>query len=258
MQKAPMLIAAFILGGFAVVGVGVVAVTHAMTDTRIAENQRQAMLTKLKAIVPAERVKNDPLADRIQVSDEALLGMPVTDVYRVRDGEQPVALVLRPVVPDGYAGPIKLLVSVLADGSLGGVRVTEHHETPGLGDKIDEKKNPWIIEQFNGKSLRNPKPERWKVKRDGGEFDQFTGATITPRSVVNAVKNTLLFVKNRVMTFISYRPSVANRRLNRPIRSTAPRPRPRPRLRSAPPRQQRRQLLVCQITPTRRGNPDAR
>jgi len=192
-----MLIAAFILGGFAVVGVGVVAVTHAMTDTRIAENQRQAMLTKLKAIVPAERVKNDPLADRIQVSDEALLGMPVTDVYRVRDGEQPVALVLRPVVPDGYAGPIKLLVSVLADGSLGGVRVTEHHETPGLGDKIDEKKNPWIIEQFNGKSLRNPKPERWKVKRDGGEFDQFTGATITPRSVVNAVKNTLLFVQKQ-------------------------------------------------------------
>lgn len=197
MKKAPILIAAFILGGFAVTGVGVVVVTHAMTDTRIAENQRQAMLAKLSTIVPAGRMKNDPLADRIQVSDQSLLGEATTDVYRVRDGTQPVALVLRPVVPDGYAGPIKLLVSVLADGRLGGVRVIEHHETPGLGDKIDEKKNDWIIEQFNGKSLTNPSLAGWQVKRDGGEFDQFTGATITPRSVVKAVKNTLLFVQQQ-------------------------------------------------------------
>jgi electron transport complex protein RnfE len=84
-------------------------------------------------------------------------------------------------------------VSVLADGRLGGVRVIEHHETPGLGDKIDEKKDDWIIEQFNGKSLSDPLPENWQVKRDGGDFDQFTGATITPRSVVKAVKNTLLY-----------------------------------------------------------------
>ena len=197
MKKSPILTAAFILCSFAVGGVGIVAVTHAVTDTRIAENQRDAMLKKLKAIVPAERVKNDPLTDRIQVSDQNLLGAPVTDVYRVRDGDDPVALVLRPIVPDGYAGPIKLLVSVLADGRLGGVRVIEHHETPGLGDKIDEKKDDWIIAQFNGKSLGDPKPEKWHVKRDGGDFDQFTGATITPRSVVKAVKNTLLFVKQQ-------------------------------------------------------------
>jgi electron transport complex protein RnfG len=197
MKKSPILIAAFILGSFAVAGVGVVAVTHAMTDTRIAENQRQAMLSKLKAIVPADRVKNDPLADVIQVQDQALLGAPVTDVYRVRDGDAPVALVLRPIVPDGYAGPIKLLVSVLADGRLGGVRVIDHHETPGLGDKIDENKDDWIVAQFNGKSLGDPVPEKWQVKRDGGDFDQFTGATITPRSVVKAVKNTLLFVEQQ-------------------------------------------------------------
>lgn len=200
MKKAPILVAAFILGSFAVAGVGIVTVTHAMTDTRIAENQRDAMLAKLKAIVPAERVKNDPLTDRIQVSDEAMLGSPLTEVYRVRDDEQPVALVLRPVVPDGYAGPIRLLVSVLADGRLGGVRVIEHHETPGLGDKIDEKKNDWIIEQFNGKSLSDPSPEHWLVKRDGGDFDQFTGATITPRSIVKAVKNTLMYVQEQGQT----------------------------------------------------------
>ncbi|WP_296897351.1 electron transport complex subunit RsxG [Thiohalocapsa sp.] len=195
MNKAPILIAAAILGSFAVGGVGLVAMTHELTAERIAENQRQAMLAKLKAIVPAERIANDPLADSIQVSAPDLLGAEQTEVYRVRDTDEPVAVILQPVVPDGYAGPIRLLVSVLRDGSLGGVRVLEHHETPGLGDKIDEKKDDWIIEQFNGRSLGNPPLEDWQVKRDGGEFDQFTGATITPRSIVNAVKNTLLFVE---------------------------------------------------------------
>lgn len=195
MKKTPILIAAFILGSFAVGGVGLVAVTHELTDTKIAENQRQAMLAKLKAIVPAGRMSNDPLADRIEVSDPDLLGGPVTEIYRVRDGEEPVALILEPVVPDGYAGPIRLLVSVLRDGTLGGVRVIEHHETPGLGDKIEARKDDWIVEQFEGRSLGAPPLEDWTVKRDGGVFDQFTGATITPRSVVNAVKGALLFVQ---------------------------------------------------------------
>jgi electron transport complex protein RnfG len=207
MKKAPILIAGFILGSFAIAGVSLVSVTHAMTDTRIAENQREAMLAKLKAIVPADRVKNDPLADRIEVSDHALLGASSTEVYRVRDGEQPVAVILQPVVPDGYAGPIRLLVSVLTDGRLGGVRVLEHHETPGLGDKIDERKDDWIIEQFTDKSLRNPPQDEWLVKRDGGEFDQFTGATITPRSIVKAVKNTLVFVQQQGASL--YEPTAA-------------------------------------------------
>jgi electron transport complex protein RnfG len=195
MKKAPILIAAFILGSFAVGGVGLVAVTHDLTDAKIAENQRQAMLSMLRAIVPEERMANDPLQDKIVVSDPDLLGAPETEVYRVRDGEEPVALVLKPIVPDGYAGPIKLLVSVLHDGSLGGVRVIEHHETPGLGDKIEERKDDWIVEQFNGRSLGEPPIDDWTVKRDGGAFDQFTGATITPRSVVKAVKGTLMFVE---------------------------------------------------------------
>ncbi|NCC28094.1 MAG: RnfABCDGE type electron transport complex subunit G, partial [Gammaproteobacteria bacterium] len=103
---------------------------------------------------------------------------------------------LDPVVPDGYAGPIQLLVSVLRDGSVGGVRVLFHHETPGLGDKIEERKSDWVL-SFDGKSLSNPTPERWAVKRDGGEFDQFTGATITPRAIVHAVKNTLIYVQQQ-------------------------------------------------------------
>jgi electron transport complex protein RnfG len=196
MNKSPILVAGLILGSFAVVGVGVVAMTYDLTAERIEANQREAMLSKLRAIVPAGRVANDPLADRVEVSDPELLGGAQTEVFRVRDqADEPVAVVLQPVVPDGYAGPIRLLVSVLHDGSLGGVRVLEHHETPGLGDKIDEKKTDWVIEQFNGKSLGHPPLEQWQVKRDGGTFDQFTGATITPRSVVKAVKNTLLYVQ---------------------------------------------------------------
>lgn len=192
--KNPILIAGFILGAFAVAGVGLVTVTHAMTDRQISDNQRNAMLNKLEAIVPEGRLKNDPLADRIQVSAPQLLGDETTEVFRVRDGEEPVALILQPVVPDGYAGPIRLLVSVLPDGSLGGVRVLSHHETPGLGDKIEERKSDWIIRAFTGKSIGNPPAEHWHVKRDGGVFDQFTGATITPRSIVEAVYNTLTYV----------------------------------------------------------------
>lgn len=203
MSSKPVLIAAFILGTFAVGGVGLVAVTHDLTSARIASNQREAMLNKLRDILPVDAatgaplMDNDPLLDRIQVNDPDRLGAPETQIYRVRHGNQPIAVVLNPVVPDGYAGPIQLLVSVKRDGSLGGVRVLEHHETPGLGDKIDERKGDWIKEQFDNKSLGNPLPDQWLVKRDGGQFDQFTGATITPRSIVKAVKKTLEFVREQ-------------------------------------------------------------
>ncbi len=123
-----------------------------------------------------------------------MLGAATTDIYRVRHGGEPVAVILNPTVPDGYAGPIRLLVAVKTDGTLGGVRVLDHHETPGLGDRIEERKSDWIKVQFDGKGLGQPPENRWQVKRDGGDFDQFTGATITPRSIVKTVKNTLKYV----------------------------------------------------------------
>jgi electron transport complex protein RnfG len=196
MSKLPILIAAFILGAFAVGGVGLVAITHELTDERIAANEREAMLRKVAAIIPTERMDNDPLQDLIEVSDPDLLGSETTRVYRVRGKGEPVAVVLNPIVPDGYAGPMKMLVSVLADGTLGGVRVLSHRETPGLGDKIEIAKSDWVLD-FGGKSLGNPPEEKWKVKRDGGAFDQFTGATITPRAIVGTVKKTLLFVRKQ-------------------------------------------------------------
>ena len=107
----------------------------------------------------------------------------------------PEALILATVATDGYAGPVELLVSVLPDGRVGAVRVLSHHETPGMGDKIEEAKSDWI-DGFSGTSLADPDLEHWAVRRDGGRFDQFTGATITPRALVRAVRNTLLFVRS--------------------------------------------------------------
>jgi electron transport complex protein RnfG len=194
MKTVPILIAGLVLGAFAVVGVALVAVTHAATAERIASNDRMTMLKKLEAIVPAGSIGNDPIADRIEVQSQDLLGAASTNVYRVRKDGEPVAVVLNPIVPDGYAGPIKLLVAVMKDGTLGGVRVVSHHETPGLGDKIEEQRSDWVL-GFTGKSLSNPTEDKWKVKRDGGVYDQFTGATISPRSIVKAVANTLRFVQ---------------------------------------------------------------
>ena len=102
------------------------------------------------------------------------------------------AAVLTAVAPEGYGGGIRLLVAINYDGTLAGVRVLSHHETPGLGDKIEAERSDWIL-QFEGLSLENPAPRNWRVKKDGGRFDQFTGATITPRAVVAAVYDALVY-----------------------------------------------------------------
>ena len=196
MNRAPIFLAALVLGSFGVAGVALVAVTHELMDPRISENVRAAMLQKLEAIVPEGKGDNDPLVDFIEVNAPDQLGSPATRVYRVRQGDSPVAVILTPVVPDGYAGPIELLVSVLHDGTLGGVRVLSHKETPGLGDQIEEAKSDWVY-SFTGTSLGSPPEDQWGVKRDGGHFDQFTGATITPQAIVAAVKRTLEYVRSQ-------------------------------------------------------------
>ena len=188
-------VAALILTGFAVVGTGLVAVTYTSTKDIIAEAQRQALEAKLNQLVPADRYDNRITEDAIEVAAPEWLGtdQPVT-VYRARKDGQPVALFAAPYAPDGYSGPIQLLIGVYADGTLAGVRVLAHKETPGLGDGIEERRSPWIL-AFAGKSLGNPEPARWKVKKDGGAFDQFTGATITPRAVIKATRKFLEYVQ---------------------------------------------------------------
>jgi electron transport complex protein RnfG len=194
-RRVQVFIAAGILALFAVAGTSLVVFTQLATKDRIAANERETLLRTLSALVPPESVDNDMVLDTLVVSDPELLGDTTTTVYRGRKLGAPVAAVLTTKVPNGYSGPIKLLVAVRYDGSLGGVRVISHKETPGLGDKVEESRTDWIY-SFTGKSLGNPPIEKWKVKRDGGVFDQFTGATITPRSIVNAVRKTLIYVKD--------------------------------------------------------------
>ncbi|MGD2119380.1 MAG: electron transport complex subunit RsxG [Chromatiales bacterium] len=190
--RLPVIIAALLLGMFAVIGSALVSFTYLSTADIIAENERQAILKKLYKLVPAESINNDIVSDTVRVSAPELLGAPETTVYLGRKDGEPVAAVFNTISPDGYSGPIVMLVAVMVDGSLGGVRIVSHRETPGLGDKVEEQKSDWVL-QFDDKSLSNPARDKWKVKRDGGYFDQFTGATITPRTIVKAVKNTLLY-----------------------------------------------------------------
>lgn len=182
-----------LLALFALTGTAIVAVTQQLTRERIAASERAATIRTLHTLVPMTEHDNDLYADRISVSSPQYLGSrePLT-VYRARHQDMPVAAILTAVAPDGYSGAIRLLVAVSADGSLRGVRIIDHHETPGLGDGIEAEKSPWV-EGFRDKSLQSPDGDGWRVKKDGGIFDQFTGATITPRAVVRAVHNALLY-----------------------------------------------------------------
>lgn len=184
---------ALLLALFALVGTGLVALTYSGTQQRIAEAERQYMLRSLNAVIPNGQYNNDLFNDVIDIRAEKFLGTaePV-QIFRARQNNQPVAVAFSVIAREGYVGPIKLLVGIDISGNLTGVRVLTHQETPGLGDKIEARRSDWIL-GFDGRSLANTGKKAWQVKRDGGEFDQLTGATITPRTVVKAVHNALLF-----------------------------------------------------------------
>ncbi|GAB6043301.1 electron transport complex subunit RsxG [Endothiovibrio diazotrophicus] len=186
---------ALLLWLFAVIGTALVSFTFESTRERIAENERQALLRSLNALIPTSDYDNDVYQDAIEVTDRERLGTtrPIT-VYRARQAGKPVAVAILSQAPDGYSGTIRLLVAVRYDGTLGGVRVLAHRETPGLGDAIEVERTDWI-RAFTNRSLDNPEEGKWKVRKDGGVFDQFTGATITPRAVVKAVYNTLVYFR---------------------------------------------------------------
>ena len=176
-------------------GLGGLLAMRALTAERIAEQQRASTLRALAVLLPKE-YDNDPQTDRIEVVAPAWLGSEdALTVRRARNDGRVVALLLEAVAPDGYNGDIRLLVGVDAQGRVIGVRVVEHRETPGLGDPIEIARGPWIT-GFDGRSLRDPAADAWRVRRDGGAFDQLAGATITPRAVVGAVRRALQFVES--------------------------------------------------------------
>ena len=196
--KTTIIRVSLLLAAFAIGATTLVSLTEANTRDKIIENERQTLLAAINALVDSNEYDNDILTDTLLIPGTRKLGTKdFTQVYRARKGDNPVAAVFTSIAPNGYNGAIKLLIGVYHDGTLAGVRVIKHKETPGLGDKIVVKKSDWIL-KFKGLSLINPTESRWKVKKDGGDFDQFTGATITPRAIVTAVKKALqYFEKNR-------------------------------------------------------------
>ncbi len=183
-----------LLAGFAVFTTGIIAGTYLGTGERIAAAQRAAQERALFQIVPPARHNNTLLEDTIPVGpgDSLLRLKKDKRVFIARQDGAAVAAIIPVNAPDGYSGNIELIVGVNRDGSVAGVRALQHRETPGLGDKVDIKKSDWVL-GFEGRGLGAPPPEQWTVKKDGGVFDQFTGATITPRAVVMAVRRGLEF-----------------------------------------------------------------
>ncbi|HTF95986.1 MAG TPA: electron transport complex subunit RsxG [Cellvibrio sp.] len=185
-----------ILTAFAIVTAGALALTNLGTQERIANAERAAQQRALYEIIPLSQHDNDLLTDTIAIPKDAWTPLGAnanSKIHRARQNGEISALIIPAIAHDGYSGDISMIVGVNRDDTIAGVRILLHKETPGLGDKIELKKHQWIL-SFNGKSLQVPVIEEWKVKKDGGTFDQFAGATITPRAVVGQVKRVLEFV----------------------------------------------------------------
>lgn len=182
-----------ILGGLAAVCTTLVAITNSVTAPRIAANEQAYLEQSLQPVLQGIDYDGKLSESTMIISPpHELPGNEDVPVYRVYAGGEPIAALFVVRAMDGFSGPIRLLVGINSIGVITGVRALEHKETPGLGDLIETDKSDWIL-QFNGRSLASPVASAWAIKRDGGEFDQFTGASITPRSVINAIKETLVY-----------------------------------------------------------------
>ena len=184
-----------VLAGFALVAAIFLGLADLATRGVIALRLQEDLKASLEQVIPANLHDNDLLADSLLIdSADANLGTAQTEVYLAKQQGQVSAVSFKLVAPDGYAGPISLVMGIDKNGEILGVRIIAHTETPGLGDKIEISKSKWVL-SFDGKSLDNLSLEQWTVKKDGGVFDQFAGATITPRKVVHAIRRGLAFYK---------------------------------------------------------------
>ena len=178
---------------FAAGATGATALINQMTKSTIDMQSAKQQMALFDQVLPQDRYNNDLLKSCFDVTAPEL-GKGSHKIYIARHDDTPVAAVMEATAPDGYSGAIQLLVGADFAGTVLGSRVTEHHETPGLGDKIELRHGDWI-NSFAGKIIHGSSDSHWAVKKDGGDFDQFTGATITPRAVVNAVKRAGLFAQ---------------------------------------------------------------
>lgn len=198
---------AIILFIFVAVFTGLLSAIYLWTRPTIEAAAAEEKMKLIDEVLPRKCYDNELLKDTLKIAPTAALGLDdVSTAYRARQDGKPSALVLEAVAPDGYSGKIRLLIALGANGELLGVRVTQHRETPGLGDYIDPKKDknkehPWI-NQFDGLTPTSIDERAWKVKKDGGRFDSMVGATVTPRAVVKAVRKAALYVaENREQFF---------------------------------------------------------
>jgi electron transport complex protein RnfG len=202
---------ALILATFAAVCVGLIAITYYITRDTIEGEMKAALARTLDQLVPSDQYNNDVHHDCTLIpANSELDNKSPRQVYRMFNDGKPVALVMETVAPNGYSGKISMVLGVYYDGTIAGLRVTDHKETPGLGDKVDVNKSDWIL-GFEGRSLSNPAIEKWSVKKDGGDFEAFTGATITPRAVVGQISKTLqYFEKHKDELFAAPKNCTAN------------------------------------------------
>lgn len=172
-------------------GVLILWLASAVTREPIARNESDQLMQVIATVLTPGSYDNEPHLDRIFVRSPELLGRDEPlPLYRARKAGQPVAAVITAVTPHGYIGPVQMLVAIAADGRVEGVRVLEHEETPGLGDHIED--SAWL-RQFAGRATGDPDTAGWAVRRDGGRFDAISGATISSRAVIHAVRDAALF-----------------------------------------------------------------
>ncbi len=193
---------AFLLATFAVVCTGAIALINVLTQPIILQQEQIALQNNINELIEPEQYDNQIIDSCFTVVDSELLGdQQPKQVFIATKNKQPIAALIQTSTFKGYSGEIKLLVGIYTDGKIAGVRINSHTETPGLGDKIQTNKSDWIY-SFDGKRYQESTASKWAVKKDGGSFDAFTGATITPRAVVHAVKDTLIyFQKNKAQLF---------------------------------------------------------
>jgi electron transport complex protein RnfG len=185
-----------LLGIVTAAGIALVTAVQECTQARIAAHARAVPQQRLQAVLAASKYNNDILKTEHRIETDALSRVAPALVYLARRDGEPVAAIFDMVAPDGYNGPIRLLIGVYYNGIVSGVRVISHRETPGLGDAIEADESDWIF-RFTGRSLDDPPTDEWEAERDGGAFDQITGATITSRAVVGAVRRALLYLADR-------------------------------------------------------------
>lgn len=181
------------LAAMAAVCTLLVAATFQLTADKIEANDKAWLERSLEPALSGVFFEGSVTESILEIPPpHDLPGNDTAIIYRVFAEGAPVAALFAVTARDGYAGPIRILVGVGIDGAVTGVRIVEHRETPGLGDRIDQSRSDWVY-QFDGRSLGNPVEARWLLEVDGGEFDQLTGASVTPRAVIKAIRDTLLY-----------------------------------------------------------------